>query len=255
MKYALYLLFLAEMQSLIVKGGLVPDIDLKAKAFTYSDSTVFQFICSTSNAAWQCNVEFHIEERTHDDFRYVENTCYHKGGICLPKICACSEGCESFTWNVTVTRDMMNHSFSCVSKMETRGVTFLATITVKRDTNGGFILFKKMIDSLNIETQAQTATTVSSESITDSITSVLIIIISVGSVTCILVLSLLAIVCWRICCSKMHTDELHSVTSIDPYGENTQASVRQYDSALLQPTERTQCRTRSIILKTTYDGD
>lgn len=99
--------------------------------------TVFQLICSTNIAVWQCTAEFLIEERTHADIRYANNMCYHTDGICPSNLCACSESCNSFTWNVTIIKDMKNHSYSCATRMVKGGVYYLANVTVKWDGNDG----------------------------------------------------------------------------------------------------------------------
>ncbi|XP_071148695.1 uncharacterized protein [Mytilus edulis] len=221
MKYVHMVLVMVKLNVFMVKG-LVPDIDLVAKILTENSITVYQFVCSTNIAVWQCTVEFLIDEKTHDDFRYVTKTCYHKNGICSPKICACSEGCESFTWNLTVTQIIVNHSYSCVSKMETGGITYLANITIKPDNNNGFKLLKKLIVPVSVVTPSQKSTTVKPEIITDSITSVQIIIISVVSSTCLLTIIVLSVVCWKICCSEKNKPD-------DTVNQNTRISSSAND--------------------------
>lgn len=116
---------------------LAPDINLEGKILRDKNSKVLQLICSTNIAVQLCTVELLIDERTHDNIRYYDNNCYHKMWICSPEVCKCSEDCMSFILNVTVTEDMMNHSYSCASRIEKDGVTYLANISVKHDGNGG----------------------------------------------------------------------------------------------------------------------
>lgn len=110
-----------------------PDIGLNGKFFKHNSSTTIQFICSTNIAVLHCTVEFMIEKRTYDVIRKVNNTCYHKEFTCSPSMCACSGDCRSFSLNISVTQDMMNHSFSCESRIETNGATYLANALVKLD--------------------------------------------------------------------------------------------------------------------------
>lgn len=121
----------------IIILALPPDINFEGRLLTNNDNTVLQLICSTNIAVQQCTVEFLFDKRTHDNIRYYDNNCYHTIRICSPTICACSDDCKLFTLNVTVTKDMMNHSYSCSSRMEKEGVKYLANVTVIHDGNGG----------------------------------------------------------------------------------------------------------------------
>lgn len=114
-----------------------PDIQLTGKSFANDHLTVYQFICSTNIPVWQCSVEFLIERKTDDDIRYNDNTCFHKNGVCSPNVCACSDSCKSFTWNVSVLEDMKNHSYSCGTRIVKGEVMFLANMTVQWDKNDG----------------------------------------------------------------------------------------------------------------------
>lgn len=117
--------------------ALAPDINLKGKLITNSDLKVLQLICSTNIAPQMCTVEYLVDKRTYDTIRYFNNNCYHTMWICSPTVCACSDDCMSFTLNVTVTNDMMNHSYSCASRIESEKVIYLANISVIHDGNGG----------------------------------------------------------------------------------------------------------------------
>lgn len=99
--------------------------------------TTIQLICSTNIGVSQCNAEFLIEERTHDFIRYDDNKCYHKGWICSPNICACSDNCKLFKLNITVAKEMINHAYSCKSVIETGGVTYLANISINWNEKDG----------------------------------------------------------------------------------------------------------------------
>ncbi|VDI66773.1 Hypothetical predicted protein, partial [Mytilus galloprovincialis] len=147
---------------------LIPDIDLKGNLFVNDNTTTIQFICSTNIAVWQCTAEFLVEDRTHDFIRYDDNICYHKRWICSPNICACSDDCKSFTLNITVAQEVVNHLYSCASRIETGGVTYIANISVKLNDNNGFQLIKKIVVPNNGTNPPQQATTFSPQTSTNS---------------------------------------------------------------------------------------
>ncbi|CAC5378092.1 unnamed protein product [Mytilus coruscus] len=140
MKYTYFILLTSEMYFSIVEGALAPDINLEGRLLTNNESKVLQLICSTNIAVQLCTVEFLIDKRTHDNIRHFDNNCYHRMWKCSPTVCTCSDDCMSFTLNVTVRQDMMNHSYSCASRFEKEGVTYLANITVIHDGNGGNLI-------------------------------------------------------------------------------------------------------------------
>ncbi|XP_052103381.1 uncharacterized protein LOC127736830 [Mytilus californianus] len=147
---------------------------------------------------------------THNDIRYVNNTCYHTNWICSPNICSCSESCKSFTWNVTVKEDMKNHSYSCVTRMVTGEAKYLGNITVKWNGNDGFQTLQKIVVPVDIVTRQPT--TPKSDSV-----KWIIISITVGSVTCICVFIVLSLKCRKICRSKRHKAPQGSETEIPIY--------------------------------------
>lgn len=195
---------MTELYFSIVECALAPDIHLEGRILTNNDSNVLQLICSTNIAVQLCTFEFLIDKRTHDTMRYFNNSCYHKMWICTPTVCTCSDDCMSFTLNVTVTQDMMNHSYSCASRIEKDGIIYFGDIEVKHDGNGVFILFKKSIVPYSSVTSTQKVTTFSPEIRTVSFISapLLIAVAAFGLLSCVLLVIILLMICRRYCNSK-----------------------------------------------------
>lgn len=209
MKYTYLILLMPEMYYTIVECAFAPDINLEGRLSTNKDSMVLQLICSTNIAVQLCTAEFLIYSKTHDSIRYFDTNCYHTLGICSPTVCTCSGDCMLFKLNVTVTQEMLNHSYSCASRIEKDGVTYLANMSVIHDGNGGFNLLKKIVIPNGSVSNQQKTTNFSPELDTSSLTVPLIIISTTGCVTCILTVIVMYLYCRsRYNDSKKAKDEL-----------------------------------------------
>lgn len=82
----------------------------------------FTFMCTSDSPFMGCTVEFLVNRSTIDDLRNANSTCYHKNGVCKPKICSCSDNCKRFTLSVITSTNMTNHIFGCGGKIDNRSV-------------------------------------------------------------------------------------------------------------------------------------
>lgn len=88
-----------------------------------------------------CSVEFFLDKKTKENIRQVNDSCYHKHGICNANICKCSPSCKSFFWIIIPKTDMTNHTFGCGGKIENAvsGILYRANATLLFDGNGKYL--------------------------------------------------------------------------------------------------------------------
>ncbi|CAC5397484.1 unnamed protein product [Mytilus coruscus] len=106
---------------LIVKQSTncVQIMNISGKVITDGmNTTKFSFMCSTTGNFMGCSVEFLLDKTTTDNIRQVNDSCYHKRGICDANICGCSPNCKGFVWIFIPKTDMTNHIFGCGGKIE-----------------------------------------------------------------------------------------------------------------------------------------
>lgn len=74
-------------------------INISGKVMTDSTNTTsFSFMCSTTGNFMGCSVEFLLDKKTKENIKQVNDSCYHKHGICNANKCECSPYCKSFVW-------------------------------------------------------------------------------------------------------------------------------------------------------------
>lgn len=102
------------------------------------NTTTISLRCSTTGNFMGCSVEFLVDKTTKDNIRQVNNSCYHKNGICNANTCECSPNCKSFVLVLIPKTDMTNHTFGCGGKIENAftGILYRANASLLFDGNG-----------------------------------------------------------------------------------------------------------------------
>lgn len=104
--------------ALVLDSDSAPNIMLKGRQLTADMSFVYLLECSTLNTFHGCSVEMLLNNVTKETIRYSNYTCYNGKGICSPLQCTCSNECNKFSWNYTVTEELKHQIFKCDSRIQ-----------------------------------------------------------------------------------------------------------------------------------------